>query len=153
MNPNEPNPGRDTLLALIAVAWSDGRIDPAESHGIRRAASDLSLPAGDLHVIEQAMASPITLADVETVRMDRLTRLFTYAAATGIAEIDGALTSEEQETLQLLGDRLGLSGSARNRAARTMRDVVSAAPGGRLGYDLKQLKLKIGKGLSQISND
>ena len=126
MSTNEPTPGRDTLLALIAVAWADGRIDPSEAQGIRQAARDLSLAGADLTDLEAALASPITLADVETVRMDRLTRLFTYAAATGIAEIDGQQTPEEEATLKLLGDRLGLSGTARtwerSRARRRRRN-------------------------------
>lgn len=153
MSTNEPTPGRDTLLALIAVAWADGRLDPTEARGIRQAARDLSLAGGDLEVVEKALASPITLAEVETVRMDRLTRLFTFAAATGIAEIDGQKTPEEEKTLQLLGDRLGLSGTARTRAARTMREIAGAAPAGNLGYDLTRLRATIAKGLSQISND
>ena len=31
--------GRDTLVALAAVAWADGNLDPSEAAGIRSAAS------------------------------------------------------------------------------------------------------------------
>jgi hypothetical protein len=118
------------------------------------AAQQLSLSAPDLAAVEAALQNPMTLQDVETVRMDRATRLFTYAAATGIAEIDGQLSDRERETLSLLGDRLGLSARARSRAAEAMREVASGAGAtGSLGYDLAQLGAKLAKGLSQIAND
>src|SRR5262245_15281633 len=101
--------GRDTLLALSAVAWVDGTIDPREAAALRDCARQLSIVGEDLASVEESLARPVTVADVETIRMNRLTRLFTYASACWMAEVDGQASASETRTLELLGDRLGLS--------------------------------------------
>ena len=146
--------GRETLMALAAIAWADGVVDPAEADGIRATAKQLGLGDADVQAVEQALASGVGLDQVETLRMSRLTRLFTYAAAVWIAQIDGAITPQEQQTIDLLGDRLGLSGVARDRARNVAIGLTQAPPSDRPGgYDLIKLKSKLSAGLSQIGND
>ncbi len=143
--------GRDSVLALCAIAWADGTVDPAESAGIRDAGRQLGLNAEDSKVVDEALSRRYDLSEVETVRMSRLTRLFTYAAGFWIASVDGALSPEEEQVLGLLGDRLGLSQVARDRA----RTVVSAAAGIQSGqpFDLQKLRGRLSAGLSQIGDE
>jgi uncharacterized membrane protein YebE (DUF533 family) len=144
--------GRDTLLALAAIAWADGTIDPAEASGIRSAAQQLGLGPEDLKTVEGTLAQPVPLEQVETVRMSRLTRLFTYAAANWIAQIDGAVPPKEQQALDLLGDRLGLSRVARERATTVSRSLAQAASTPE-GLDVLKLRSRLSARLSQIGND
>lgn len=145
--------GRDTLIALAAVAWADGNMDPLEAAGIRSAAQQLGLGAEDLRTIEETLGRPVPLEEVETVRMSRLTRLFTYAVANWIAQIDGQVPREEQAALDLLGDRLGLSSVARERARSTGLQLARAGSDTPGGLDLLKLRSRLSVGLSQIGDD
>jgi tellurite resistance protein len=148
----EPQIGRDTILALCAIAWADGKIDPREADSIRGAAQQLGISGEDGQAIERALAARTGVEDVETIRMNRLTRLFTYAVATWIAHADGKLAAEEEGVLNLLGDRLGLSSVARQRAKNVALGMTQAPdrPG---GYDLAKLRSKLSAGLSQIGDE
>jgi hypothetical protein len=85
------------------------------------------------------------------VRMNRLTRLFTYATACWMAEVDGNESEAEATTLQLLGDRLGLSAVARDRAHNVVSGIAQrSAPG---SFDLLELRSRLSAGLSQIGDD
>jgi uncharacterized membrane protein YebE (DUF533 family) len=146
--------GRDTILALVAMAWADGKIDPAEAAGIRGAAEQLALSADDAKVMEAAFGRPFSMDEVETVRMNRHTRLFTYAAAVWIATVDGGVTTDEEQVLSGLGDRLGLSQVARDRAKGVALGLRNGPPSTRPGgFDLVALKSQLSAGLSQIGDD
>jgi tellurite resistance protein len=145
------NIGRDTLLALAAVAWADGTMNPKEAAGLRSAARQLSLGSDELTMVERSLSQRVGLDEVETLRMTRLTRLFTYAAATWIAELDGALSEHEETALTLLGDRLGLSQLARERARSVAHN--NADPAGGDSYDLVKLRGRLSAGLSQIGDE
>jgi uncharacterized membrane protein YebE (DUF533 family) len=142
--------GRDTLLAIVALAWADGRIDPSERAAVENACRTLRLGPEDRGLVDQALASGMTLNEVETVRMGRLTRLFTYAASCWIAEVDGALSETEKQTLGLLGDRLGLSTVARERAHGVALSLANSATPE--AFDLMKLRSQLSAGLSQIGN-
>ncbi|MEZ4220749.1 MAG: TerB family tellurite resistance protein [Polyangiaceae bacterium] len=144
--------GRDTVLALCAIAWADGKMDPQEAASIREAARQLALSAEDKSAVEAALASTYDLAQVETVRMNRLTRLFTYACGVWIAIVDGALSPEEERALTLLGDRVGLSEVARARA-KSVVEAARASSGADQSIDLQKLRARLSAGLSQIGND
>jgi uncharacterized membrane protein YebE (DUF533 family) len=143
--------GRDTLLAISAVAWADGSIDPLEAAALRLAAKQLLVQGEDLAAVERSLTTPVTLDQVETVRMNRLTRLFTYATGCWMAEIDGEASAAETAVLQLLGERLGLSAVARDRAHTKVRSIAArSAPG---SFDLLELRSRLSAGLSQIGDD
>jgi uncharacterized membrane protein YebE (DUF533 family) len=148
----EPQIGQDTLVALCAVAWADGKIDPREAQQIRAAAQQLGISGAEAQAVEGALASRIGVEDVETIRMNRLTRLFTYAVATWIAHADGKLAAEEEGVLSQLGDRLGLSSVARERA-KSVALGMAQAPDQPGGYDLAKLRSKLSAGLSQIGDE
>ncbi|MCC6217079.1 MAG: TerB family tellurite resistance protein [Polyangiaceae bacterium] len=141
--------GKDTLLALVAMAWADGAVAPEEAAGIRSAARQLGLDAAAAGEIEAALGRRIGVEEIETLRMTRATRLFTYAVAAWITEIDGRVDPGEAAALQLLGDRLGLSAVARERA----RAATHALAGGDRGLDLTALRAKLATGLSQVGNE
>jgi uncharacterized membrane protein YebE (DUF533 family) len=143
--------GRDTLMAISAVAWADGAIEPREADALRQAAKHLQLEGEDLVSLERALSSQVHIEEVETVRMNRLTRLFTYAAACWMAEVDGNESAAEAALLQLLGDRLGLSAVARDRAHNAVRGIAQrSAPG---SFDLLELRSRLSAGLSQIGDE
>lgn len=143
--------GRDTLLAIAAVAWADGSMDPREAAALRQAAQQLLVQAEDLASVERALVTPVSLAEVETVRMNRLTRLFTYAAGCWMAEVDGNASDAETGVLGLMGERLGLSAVARERAHATVRGIAArSAPG---SFDLMELRSRLSAGLSQIGDE
>jgi uncharacterized membrane protein YebE (DUF533 family) len=143
--------GRDTLLAISAVAWADGSIEPREADALRQAAKQLLAQGEDLAAVERALSSRVTLDEVETVLMNRLTRLYTYATACWMAEVDGKESAAEASMLQLLGDRLGLSAVARDRAHNAVRGIAQrSAPG---AFDLLELRSRLSAGLSQIGDD
>jgi uncharacterized membrane protein YebE (DUF533 family) len=148
----EPQIGRDTMLALCAVAWADGHVNPREAAGIRAAAAQLGIAGEDAKLIDQALSQRMGVEEVETIRMNRLTRLFTYAVASWIAHIDGTLSAEEQSVLGLLGDRLGLSAVARERA-KGLALGMAQAPDRPGGYDLLKLRSRLSAGLSQIGDE
>jgi tellurite resistance protein len=143
--------GRDTLLAISAVAWADGSIDPREAAALRHAATQLLVQGEDLVSVERSLSSRVTLEEVETVRMNRLTRLFTYAAACWMAEVDGAESTAEGDVLKLLGDRLGLSAVARDRAHNAVRGIAERSQPG--AFDLLALRSRLSAGLSQIGDE
>jgi tellurite resistance protein len=143
--------GRDTLLALAAVAWADGTMDPKEADALRYAARELQLQGEELAAVERGLSTRVNLEEVETVRMNRLTRLFTYATGYWVAEVDGAASQTETALLQLLGDRLGLSSVARERAQNAVRGIAErSAPG---SFNLLELRSRLSVGLSQIGDE
>lgn len=141
----------DTLLALVAVAWSDGAVGSGEAAGVRAAATQLGLAAEEITQVDAALARPFGLDEVETVRMSRVVRLFTYAAAIWVTEIDGKVTDKELATLAVLGDRLGLSDAARQKAASAARAAHGSGQPG--AYDLSALRSRISAGLSQVGDE
>src|SRR5882672_7364946 len=122
--------GHDTLLAISAVAWADGSMDPREADALRHAAKQLLVQGEELNSVEHALSNKVSIEEVETVRMNRLTRLFTYATGCWMAEVDGKESEAEAAVLALLGDRLGLSAVARDRAHNAVRGIAErSAPG------------------------
>ena len=144
--------GRDTLVALAAVAWADGAMAPEEADSLRSAAAQLGLGPDDRSALDDALTKPVDPTLVETIRMNRPTRLFVYAAATWIAGVDGQVSREEQAVLSKLGDRLGLSEKARERARRVASAVgqVRADSG---GYDLLALRSQVEVELVEVGDD
>ena len=143
--------GRDTLLAIAAVAWADGTMDPREAAALRQAAQQLGIVGEDLAAVEGALTTRVTLDEVETVRMNRLTRLFTYATGCWMSEVDGAASASEIAVLGLLGDRVGLSAVARDRAYNLVRGMAERSQPG--SFDLLALRSRLSAGLSQIGDE
>lgn len=143
---------RDTLVALAAIAWADGKIAPEEADGMRNAAAQSGLEPDDVKAVETALTRKVDLTEVETVRMNRLTRLFTYSVASWMAHLDGGqMKPEEQQALQLLGDRLGLSNVARERAEKVAKGLSSGGTSAEV--DFLKLRSRLSAGLSQLGDE
>jgi tellurite resistance protein len=143
--------GRDTLLALAAIAWADGAIDPREAEALRQASKHLQVQGQEFEDVERALRTRIGLDEVETLRMNRVTRLFTYATGYWMAEVDGEASAAESALLQLLGDRLGLSRVSRERAQNAVRGLTQRSASG--SFDLLELRSRLSAGLSQIGDE
>jgi hypothetical protein len=50
--------GRDVFMALAAVAWADGKVDPEEADAIVRTALEEGLDLDEIADIEQATSRP-----------------------------------------------------------------------------------------------
>ena len=60
--------GRDTLLAISAVAWADGSMDAREAEALRQAAKQRGIAGDDLSQVERALTTRVSLDEVETAR-------------------------------------------------------------------------------------
>ncbi len=134
--------GRDVFIALAAIGWADGKLDPDEADAIVRAALDEGLSLDEINEIETATKAPVSLDFIDRSFMGKDDRLFVYAMATWIARIDGKITTEETEALGKLGDLLGVPTRPR-QAAQTLVDEIAAEGDKPYRYDLARLKKTI----------
>src|SRR6516165_7811064 len=107
---------KDVFVALAAVAWADGDLDPDEADAIVRAAVDDGVPLEEIAAIEEATKDPVDLGVVDRTGLSKEDRLFVYAVACWIARLDGRVTDAEAEALSGLGERLGVPERARVHA-------------------------------------
>lgn len=91
-----------TLRMLLAVAWADGRVDPAEKRALLRVARELGLDPERADLFREEMEDDVPRAWTEVVRrplrradLDELLEL-----ARTIAAADGHLDPREQAALQ-----------------------------------------------------
>jgi uncharacterized membrane protein YebE (DUF533 family) len=153
----------DAFLALAAVAWADGRIDPDEADAIVRAAVEEGLPLEELESIERevlafarrprdARDAP-DLSFLDRSGMTKQDRVFVYAVACWIAKLDGVVTPQESEALRLLGERLGIPDRLRARAEELALEIALLPEGDRPHrYDLAALRAKIGDRLGPVQS-
>jgi uncharacterized tellurite resistance protein B-like protein len=161
-----PSLPEDAFLALAAVAWADGRLDPDEADAIVRAAADEGISIEGLERIERSVKAyrerppgdrldgPLgakhgpDLSFLDRSSMTKYDRVFLYGVACWISQVDRVVTPEESDTLQRLGERLGVPDRLRARAEELARKVASLPDGDRPDrYDLARLRETIGNGL------
>ncbi len=139
---------KDVFIALAAVAWADGTLDADEADAIVRAAVDEGLELDEIAAIEKATSQKVTLGAIDQSSMSKVDRLFVYAVARWIAELDGRVTDEESSTLAELGTKLGIPERPRASAERLVREVAALPDGDRPArYDLGHLRRLIGERL------
>jgi tellurite resistance protein len=133
----EPKLRRDVFVALAAVAWADGKLDPDEADAIVRAAVDEGLPLEEIAEIESATKTKVDLG-----------ALFVYAIACWIARLDGQVTPAEATALAGLGEKLGIPERPRAHAEAAAREVAEMPEGDRPArYDLVALRRILGERL------
>src|ERR1700723_1272091 len=98
---------KDVFIALAAVAWADGQLDPDEADAIVRAALEDGLSLEEITAIEAATKAPVDLGVIDRSGLSKEDRLFVYAVACWIARMDGKVTEAEADALTKLGERLG----------------------------------------------
>ena len=133
--------GRDVFIALAAVAWADGTLDPDEADAIVRAAVDLNVDLDEIAAIEEATRVRVPLSQVNKGALSKDDRLFVYAIACWIAALDGKVTDDESTMLDGLAEALEVPERARAHAEKRAAEVAAMPEGDRPArYDLDKLR-------------
>jgi uncharacterized membrane protein YebE (DUF533 family) len=145
---DSPTFQKDVFLALAAIAWADGTLDPDEADAIVRAAVESGLDLGEIEAIEAATKEPVDLGTLDRSALTKPDRLFVYAIACWIARLDGRVTEGEAKALAELGERLGIPERPRALVEALAREIAELPEGDRpLRYDLDRLRAVIGERL------
>jgi uncharacterized membrane protein YebE (DUF533 family) len=150
MSNEESRLGRDVFLALAAVGWADGKMDPDEADAIVRTAVDEGLEIEAITEIENATKAPIDLGVIDRKNMTKEDRLFVYAVASWMTRLDGEVSAAETEALAKLGDALKVPAGPRAHADAIAQEIAGLPDGDRpLRYDLAKLRAVIGERLAE----
>ena len=87
----EPKLKKDVFVALAAVAWADGTLDPDEADAIVRTALEEGLDLDEIAAIEQATQEPLDLSFIDRSQLTKADRLFIYAVAAWMTRLDGVV--------------------------------------------------------------
>lgn len=143
---------KNVFLALAAVAWADGKIEPDEADAIVRAALDSGMELDDVAEVEFAASTAIELSTVELPPMSKEDRVFVYALACWIADIDGNFSEAEAKVVAALGERLGVPEKLRARAEGLIKEAAALPEDRRPAlFDLDKLRALIGERLVSVS--
>ncbi len=135
----KPILGRDVYLALAAVGWADGALDPEEADAIVRTALEEGLELDAITEIEEATKKPVSMGVIDRLNMSKADRLYVYAVASWITRLDGVITPEEEDVLSKLGAALGIPDAPRKHADEVLAEI--AATGDRPArFDLLALR-------------
>src|SRR4051812_19457220 len=141
--------GRDVFLALAAVGWADGHLDPDEADAIVRTAAEEGLPIEAIAEIEQATKAPIDIGVIDRTGLTKEDRLFVYAVASWMTRLDGLVADEELAMLAKLGDALKIAEPARKHIDTLAQEIAELPAGDRPDrYDLPGLRKVIGSRLA-----
>ena len=97
---SETRLGRDVYLALAAVGWADGQLDPEEADAIVRTAVEEGLSLEVIAEIEAATKKPLDIGIIDRSSMTKEDRLFVYAVASWMTRLDGLVTDTELTALK-----------------------------------------------------
>ncbi len=151
MIPSQRAPlGRDVFLALAAVGWADGRLDPDEADAIVRTATEEGLPFDEIAEIDAATKAPVDMGIIDRSGMSKEDRLFVYAVASWMTHLDGEVTTEERAALGRLGEALRIPPRPREHADAIALEVTTLSEDDRPSrYDLGRLRTLIGERLRE----
>lgn len=150
---SESRLGKDVFLALAAIGWADGNLDPEEADAIVRAAVDEGIALAEIAEIEAATRSKIDLGVLDRSILTKEDRLYVYAIACWIARLDGEVTKEESRALGALGEKLGVPERPRAHVEAIAREVAGLPEGDRPArYDLGRVRALISDGLARAKN-
>jgi hypothetical protein len=142
--------GRDVFMALAAIGWADGKLDPEEADAIVRTALEEGLELEEISEIEEATKHPIDLSIIDRSQMSKADRLFVYAVASWMTRLDGKIDDRETTALDRLGELLKIPALPRGHARAIAREVASLGDGDRPArYDLKRLRETLGERLAE----
>ena len=137
--------GRDVYIALAAVGWADGKLDPEEADAIVRTALEEGLDIEQIAEIEAATKQPVDIGEIDRRNMSKEDRLFVYAVASWMTRLDGTVTDAELDALAKLGEALKIPERPRQHADAIAQEVADLSPGDRPArYDLVALRRTIG---------
>lgn len=142
--------GLDVYVALAAVGWADGNLDPEEADAIVRMAMEEGLELSQVEEIEKATKSPVDIGEIDRRGMSKEDRLFVYAVAAWMTWLDGSVSDEEVQALRTLGDALKIPEKPREHADAIMREVAHQSEDIRpLRYDLQALRRIISERMAE----
>ncbi len=129
------------VVALAAIGWADGALDPDEADAIVRAAVDAGLELEEIAAIEEATGAPVELGAINRAALSKEDRVFVYAVACWIARLDRKVTDAESGALAGLAERLEIPDRQRAHAEKQAAAVAGLPDGDRpLRYDLAKLR-------------
>src|SRR3954468_6320622 len=138
---SETRLGRDVFLALAAIGWADGHLDPDEADAIVRTAAEEGLPIEEIAEIEEATKKPVDIGTIDRANLTKEDRLFVYAVASWMTRLDGEVAKEELATLAKLGDALKISEPARQHVDTLAQEIAELPAGDRPDrYDLPAVR-------------
>jgi uncharacterized membrane protein YebE (DUF533 family) len=140
--------GRDVYIALAAVGWADGQLDPEEADAIVRTALEEGLDIDDIAEIEEATQHPVDLGVIDRKNLSKEDRLFVYGVASWMTRLDGLVTESEQAVLAKLGDELKIPEKPRQVVDGIAQDVANLSDDRPSRYDLLALRRIIGERLA-----
>jgi len=142
--------GRDVFMALAAIGWADGKLDPEEADAIVRTALEEGLELEEIGEIEEATKNPIDLSFIDRSEMSKADRLFVYAVASWMTRLDGKIHEKEAAALDRLGEILKIPARPREHADEIAQEIASLDEGDRPArYDLKALRDTLGERLAE----
>ncbi len=144
---------RESFMAIVAVAWADGRMSRDEAAGLTLAAKQCGLGADDIAAIEKAAKDGgATLEGFDPAALSGWERALTYAIAAWLARLDGVVDTNERESLKLLGKALDLPPHKLVSASSAAFDVA-CLPGGHRPekYDFAELEKRLREKLPSLA--
>jgi len=142
--------GRDVWMALAAIGWADGNLDPEEADALVRAALEDGQDLDDIADIDEIIKKPVELGDVDLTKLTKEDRLFIYAVACWMARIDGKLTESERDSLNKLGDTLRIPEKPRQHAEHIVWEIANESNEIRPAfYNLSKIKSTISERLAE----
>lgn len=114
---------REVFIALAAVAWADGKIEPDEADALVRTAVEEGLELDEIAEIEAAVRNPVDIGAIDLSPLTKADRLFVYAVGAWIARVDGLIAPEEITALNRLAGVLKIPDIPRERADKIAMEV------------------------------
>jgi uncharacterized membrane protein YebE (DUF533 family) len=142
--------GRDVYIALAAVGWADGELDPEEADAIVRTALEEGLELEEIAEIEAATKNRVDLGVIDRKNLSREDRLFVYGVAVWITRLDGLVTDEELDALKTLAEALKIPERPRQIVDRLAQDVANMSDSRPARYDLLALRRIIAERLALV---
>ena len=144
---------RESFLAIVAVAWADGRMSRDEATGLTLAARACGLGDDDIAAIEAAAKNGgVTLDGFDPSPLSGWQRALTYAIAAWLARLDGVVDATERESLKTLGKALDLPPHKLVSASTAAFDVACLAGGHRPEkYDFAALEQRLREKLPSLA--
>jgi uncharacterized membrane protein YebE (DUF533 family) len=148
MADEKPRLGQDVYIALAAIGWADGNLDPEEADAIVRTALEEGIELEEIEEIEKATKEPVDIGVIDRRNMSKEDRLFVYAVASWMTRLDGKVTDTETAALAKLGQALKVPERPLYHADQIAQEVAGMPEGDRPArYDLLALRRIIGERL------
>jgi len=141
MSDEQTKLGLDVYLALAAVGWADGHLDPDEADAVVKAALEEGLELKEIEAIEAATKEPTTLGQLDLTGLTRSDRLYIYGVGSWMTRLDQEITADETAMLGQIATQLGLDETERADTDIAVAKIAYLSEDERpFGYDLEALR-------------